>query len=102
MGQVKTGETTPQKNQVVGKTSSPDIGKNPIQVKKMNFTFRENRKYDLTLGRYVYTFMARETKELPESIRNHPDWPQAEKLFIVREIGPDNKIVTKRTEENNG
>lgn len=101
MAEVKTGEKTYEKSQEVGKTPIPDVGTNPERVKKevkeKNFTFRENRKYDLTLGRTVIIFTARETKSLPESLLQHPDWPQAAKLFVVKDLEPvKSKVPAER------
>lgn len=48
--------------------------------------FRENRKYDLHIGRDMVTFMARELKKIPKSWLRHKDWDNVAKYFIVKGV----------------
>ena len=81
--ETKTGEITVKPENIVEKAPSSRVKR---EIKAF-VTFRENRKYDLHIGRKVITFMARETKEIPESLLKHPDWEQASKLFVIRRKG---------------
>lgn len=56
------------------------------KTKEVTVTFRENRKYDLHVGRNMITFLARETKKIPADWLKHPDWKQASKLFVVKGV----------------
>lgn len=49
-------------------------------------TFKENRKFDLHIGRRMLTFKGRETKSIPKEWVKHKDFLQVSKLFIVRGI----------------
>lgn len=46
-------------------------------------TFRGTRKFDLHIGRKMYTFKGKETKNLLKSEIDHPDFKQAIKYFSV-------------------
>lgn len=81
--EVKTGEKTIKPENIVEKAPVAKVKKEVCVFA----TFRENRKYDLHIGRKVITFMARETKEIPESLLDHSDWEQASKLFVIRRKG---------------
>lgn len=82
----KTGELTVKPENKVEKTPIVPTKKAEKEV-TVFATFRENRKYDLHIGRRVIVFTARETKEIPESFLNHSDWAQASKLFVIRRKG---------------
>lgn len=64
------------------------VGKEPVKVpeKMIPVTFKENRKYDLHIGRRVIVFMSRETKEIPLSFLSHPDWEQAKDQFVIKKV----------------
>lgn len=49
-------------------------------------TFRQNRKYDLHIGREMVTFRGRETKKIPASWVAHKDWDNVSQLFIVKGV----------------
>lgn len=49
-------------------------------------TFKENRKFDLHVGRKLLTFKGREKKTIPKEWLDHPDFQQVNKMFIVRGI----------------
>lgn len=101
--EVKTGERTVKPENKVGK--EPD----KVPVKMATVTFKENRKYDLHIGRKVVVFKARETKDIPAAYLLHPDWKQASKLFLIKkeeekeENGktetPTGKVEPKKVEE---
>ena len=48
--------------------------------------FRENRKFDLHVGRDVVVFRGRECKEIPKKWLTHPDFKQQSKKFIVKGV----------------
>ena len=94
--ETKNGEVSTKSEQVVGKTSVPDKGQNPAtdQIKEgekkeeasevVLLTFRENRKYELHLGRHVYLFGPRGSNKVQKKHieRFSKDWDQAKSLFI--------------------
>lgn len=55
-------------------------------VKKVSVTFRENRKFDLHIGRKMVTFMGKETKKIPVDWLKHKDWLNVSKYFIVKGV----------------
>lgn len=66
----------------VGEKKAPDVKTKEY----VNVTFRENRKFDLHIGRDMVTFLARETKKIPKEWLSHPDFKQAAKRFIVKGV----------------
>jgi hypothetical protein len=54
--------------------------------KRANITFLEDRKFELFIGREQFTFMGTETKEIPASYLDHPDFIQQAKYFSVSYI----------------
>ena len=68
-----------------GTIESPEIQKvsNKQTVMVM---FRENRKFDLHVGRDVVIFRGRELKPIPKSWLTHPDFKQQSKKFIVKGV----------------
>lgn len=55
--------------------------------KKVTIMFRENRKFDLHIGRDMITFRGRENKQVPASWLKHRDWtPAISKKFIVKGV----------------
>ena len=71
----KTGEQVTPPAQQVGKTT-----------KKVSIMFRENRKFDLHVGRDMITFMGRESKKVPASWLKHPDFLQQKIHFVVKGV----------------
>ena len=59
-----------------------------VQKEKIvSIMFRENRKFDLHIGRNMITFKGRENKQVPASWLKHKDWtPQIAKKFIVKGV----------------
>lgn len=70
-----------------------------VNIEKIPVTFRENRKYDLHIGREMITFLSRETKEIPKKWLDHPDWKQAKKMFVIGGISNPVKVETKPEKE---
>lgn len=68
-----------------GVLEKPDEKKVPKQ-KTVMVMFRENRKFDLHVGREVVTFRGRENKEIPVAWLKHPDFLQQAKKFIVKGV----------------
>jgi hypothetical protein len=54
--------------------------------KEVTIMFRENRKFDLHIGRNVKTFYGRETKRIPASWLEHEDWQNVKKYFVVKGV----------------
>lgn len=48
--------------------------------------FRENRKFDLHIGREMVTFKARERKDIPKIWLKHKDWQNVSKYFVVKGV----------------
>lgn len=63
----------------------PEVNKVP-KKETVKIMFRQNRKYDLHVGRNMVTFRGRELKKIPKAWLNHPDFKQASKLFIVKGV----------------
>lgn len=47
--------------------------------------FRQNRKFDLHIGREMITFRGRESKKVPKTWINHKDFEVVKKYFIIKE-----------------
>lgn len=59
------------------------------KVKKketVTITFKQNRKFDLHVGRNMETFRGRESKAIPKEWLKHPDFKQVQKYFIVKGV----------------
>lgn len=54
--------------------------------KMVTVTFRDNRKFDLHIGREMVTFKGRETKSIPSAYLTHKDWVQVKHLFVVKGV----------------
>lgn len=48
--------------------------------------FREDRKFDLHVGRNVIVFRGRENKPIPIEWLKHPDFLQQAKKFVVKGV----------------
>lgn len=57
-----------------------------VVKEKVSVTFRENRKFDLHIGREVVTFKARERKDIPKEWLKHRDWQNVSKYFVVKGV----------------
>jgi len=67
----------------------PDDKKARVQkpvVKMVSVMFRENRKFDLHVGREMITFRGREVKQIPAEWLLHRDFLQASDQFIVKGV----------------
>ena len=49
--------------------------------------FKQNRKFELKIGRNYYTFFGREKIKVPKKVIEHPDFTSAiAKYFVVQEV----------------
>ena len=74
---IKTGEMKTDVNKSVKKVDIAPA-KNIVKL-----TFRENRKFDLHIGRNMVTFMGRQSITVPKKWLEHKDWPNVSKYFII-------------------
>lgn len=70
--------------ETITKPVSPERKKEP--VKTVTITFRENRSFDLHIGREIFTFGPRETKPFPVEYLKHRDFIQQKSKFIVKGV----------------
>jgi hypothetical protein len=61
-----------------------EVSKKP--VKMVTITFRENRKFELHIGREITVFLGRVSKQVPASYLQHKDWKNVSKYFIVKGV----------------
>lgn len=66
----------------------PSGGKFQQSRKEREFSvsFRQNRSYELYVGRTVVEFGPNGRQVLPESIIEHPDFKQVSGMFSVQEV----------------
>lgn len=56
------------------------------KAKGYDVTFRQNRRFELYVGREMFTFDPNErSMTLPEDIVEHPDFIKVEEMFTVKE-----------------
>lgn len=48
--------------------------------------FKENRKFDLHIGRNIITFYGREIKPIPANWLKHNDWQNIKNYFFVKGV----------------
>ena len=72
-------QTKDDENNRIGK-SEEKLGQDFDLVK---ITFRQNRKFHLHLGRNVYTFLGRESKEIPRILLDHKGFTDEIKKYFV-------------------
>lgn len=79
---------TPEKKEQSFSGNLKSNNKESIGINKetVTITFRENRKFDLHIGREIKVFRGRESKPIPSSWLNHKDWVSAKKYFIVKGV----------------
>lgn len=72
----------------VQKPKMPETAKKVpgFNERKVGVMFRENRKFDLHVGRDMITFMGREQKQIPVSWTKHKDFKQVQSLFVVKGV----------------
>jgi len=66
--------------------SDTEIKQEPVQTQTsgvVSITFLENRKFELFIGSEQFTFMGSESKQIPVSYLDHPDFKQQAKYFSV-------------------
>lgn len=75
----------------VGTDIVKDVGVERKKVLKeseetVSVMFRQNRKYELKLGRKIFIFEGREKKSIPKSLIDHKDFtPIIKKYFVIQE-----------------
>lgn len=77
---VSTGRSDNNNN--TGKVENTEKKKPKKKMKKI--IFRQNRKFDLHIGRKIYVFRGTEEKELSEEELNHPDFLQVSHYFTIK------------------
>jgi hypothetical protein len=60
-----------------------DSGGTPPRIETVQVMFRENRKFDLRVGRETITFRGKEKKSIPEKWLKTRDWAQQSSKFVV-------------------
>ena len=66
-------------------TEKVEVKTTAIQGDEIEITFRQNRKYDLRIGRDVYTFYGQETKKFSRKLLFHADWtPETASYFSIK------------------
>jgi hypothetical protein len=55
-------------------------------IKMVTVTFRENRSFDLHVGREIITFGPRETKPIPVTWLKHRDFLQQQSKFVIKGV----------------
>jgi len=70
----------------MSKEKVPNTDTETVNKKMVSVVFRENRKFDLHIGRNMVTFKARERKSIPAAWLKHPDWQNVAKLFVVKGV----------------
>ena len=60
---------------------------NFAQSKEKSYTiiFKDNRSYDLHIGKSLFKFGPKESKDVPEWVINHKDFENASKYFVIKE-----------------
>jgi hypothetical protein len=65
----------------------PAVVETPIKSsQKVTIMFKENRKFDLHVGREVVVFRGRESKPVPAHWLKHRDFKQVSYLFSVKGV----------------
>ena len=54
--------------------------------KRYVLTFKQNRSFDLHLGKKMISFGPKESIEVDESVVEHKDFAQSSKYFVIKEI----------------
>lgn len=69
---------------IQGPSSGRVVGIKEKKEVMVNIKFKENRKFDLHVGRKMLTFRGRESKPVPESWLTHKDFLCVQNLFIIK------------------
>ena len=80
-----TGSSKPKPRVRDNSTNKITHVEKPV-VKMVSIMFRENRKFDLHVGREMITFRGREVKQIPTEWLLHRDFLQASDYFIVKGV----------------
>ena len=68
------------------KKESVKIEPKIAKVKEVQIQFKENRKFDLHIGRSIITFKGNESKVIPINWLDHKDFKQVEYMFNIRRV----------------
>jgi hypothetical protein len=66
--------------------TEPDQAVTVSNDKIASITFLEDRKFELFVGGEQFTFLGTETKQIPASYLEHPDFIQQKKYFSVKGV----------------
>ena len=82
------GEDAKKEQEPKAAEVQPSSGKFQGTRKQKEFAvrFRQNRSFELHVGRAVIQFGPNGEQWLPESVVQHPDFEQVRTLFSVREV----------------
>lgn len=54
---------------------------------RVEIMFKQNRRFELKLGRNYFIFEGREKKVIDKALLSHPDWtPVISNYFVVQEV----------------
>lgn len=74
------------KEDMISSRPVPAKPKKKEPVEMVTIMFKENRKFDLHVGRNMITFRGRVEKKIPASYLEHSDFKQAASLFIIKGV----------------
>lgn len=77
--------TSDNDDQRDGGTDTPVKTPEKKQTKKVKIKFKQNRSFDLHVGRKVLHFGPNETKEVDGEIIAHADFKQVANYFVIKE-----------------
>ena len=78
----KYEQSTANEKNVVGKEQNKVAPSSEVIL-----MFKQNRKFELRIGRNYYIFNGREKVKVPRSVVEHPDFThEIQKYFVVQEI----------------
>lgn len=64
-----------------------ELANYPKELKTVKLTFTGNRSYELHIGREIYRFNGRESKDLPVSVLDHKDFTDiVRQKFVIGEM----------------
>lgn len=67
-------------------TGGAEMKFEPSREKDFELVFKENRSFELHVGRSVFAFAPMGSNVVPEWVVNHPDFIQQSDKFIKREV----------------
>ena len=94
MAKNKVSETIQEtKDKIMESVKTTELHPDPVEEKPVSMVevmFRENRKFDLHIGRKMITFRGRETKKIPVAWVQHKDFQSVKKYFVVKGVTDGN------------